>query len=392
VSDGRLDVVEVAYRFDLDEHALVRSLVDVLAARFEPHAPLIGFISQLESDGRIHYRTLHTLRDERGVLPAVFGVAAESATTADQHRIFRSAPARHSLTTLLTRSLHARARACGVTEVVGVNCPAGNGAIVLGSVRKELYVPTPGERTFWRPVAAHLSAAVQLRDTIRRPPLTTFHADGRIAESAVRDGHVLACLRDAVLVREAARARKRSAPGALWPAMVAGQWAIVDRFEASGRRYVVAHRVPAAAATLHVLTARERAILDATVRGEANKAIAIDLGLSEATVSRCLASGLRKLGCNVAEMIEAQRSDAQALAMGPRQVALLRGPLTASHVAQLTATERLVLEQVLRGASAGEIARRRRRSARTVTNQLCAIYEKLGVHSRRELLLRVTPS
>ncbi len=52
----------------------------------------------------------------------------------------------------------------------------------------------------------------------------------------------------------------------------------------------------------------------------------------------------------------------------------------------LTATERAVADLVLRGLSTAEIARRRRRSSRTVANQIAAVFQKLGVQSRRELV------
>lgn len=52
---------------------------------------------------------------------------------------------------------------------------------------------------------------------------------------------------------------------------------------------------------------------------------------------------------------------------------------------QLTAAERSVIELALAGLSNSEIAERRRSSARTIANQLAAVYKKLGVSGRREL-------
>jgi DNA-binding NarL/FixJ family response regulator len=298
--------------------------------------------------------------------------------------MFRTPPNHHSLSTLFTRDLHAHTRDSGIVEFVGMNAPIGNGAVVLGSIRDAVHVPSPRARRFWSPVAWHLSAAIRLRAAAKGPGVT-FRADGRLVNGAV-DKTTHERLRDALLVRERARARKRSAT--LWPALIAGEWAFIDRFESGGRRHVVAHRVPAAAATLHVLTARERTILDAVTRGEANKAIAIDLGLSEATVSRALADGLRKLGCNAVELVDARRLEAQPIAVGSSRLALVSRPAMV-ELAQLTTSERAVLEHALRGVGVAAIARSRGRSARTITNQLRAIYEKLGVRSRRELLLRI---
>lgn len=51
----------------------------------------------------------------------------------------------------------------------------------------------------------------------------------------------------------------------------------------------------------------------------------------------------------------------------------------------LTAAENEVASDVLRGLSNAEIAQRRRRSPRTIANQLASIYRKLGLSSRSEL-------
>ena len=56
--------------------------------------------------------------------------------------------------------------------------------------------------------------------------------------------------------------------------------------------------------------------------------------------------------------------------------------------AVLTAAEREVARAVLDGRSAGEIARQRGTSVRTVANQVQSIYQKLGVGSRVELAAR----
>jgi DNA-binding CsgD family transcriptional regulator len=54
--------------------------------------------------------------------------------------------------------------------------------------------------------------------------------------------------------------------------------------------------------------------------------------------------------------------------------------------AYLSATERAVTDLVLRGLSTAEIAHRRRRSSRTIANQIASVFQKLGVRSRRELV------
>jgi DNA-binding NarL/FixJ family response regulator len=55
----------------------------------------------------------------------------------------------------------------------------------------------------------------------------------------------------------------------------------------------------------------------------------------------------------------------------------------------LTSNERSIVSLVLRGKTNLAIARQRGTSPRTIANQLGRIYQKLGVHSRRELRVRI---
>lgn len=64
--------------------------------------------------------------------------------------------------------------------------------------------------------------------------------------------------------------------------------------------------------------------------------------------------------------------------------------------ASLSASERAIARAVVAGSSNAEIGAARGTSAKTVANQLYAIYRKLGVHTREELVAKVvseaTPS
>lgn len=93
--------------------------------------------------------------------------------------------------------------------------------------------------------------------------------------------------------------------------------------------------------------------------GHSNKAIAIELGISEATVSRALRGQLA-----------AHPSD------------ILAG---LDHTPALTHAERAVAALAAAGESNDAIARRRASAPRTVANQLASVYAKLGVSSRRSL-------
>lgn len=57
----------------------------------------------------------------------------------------------------------------------------------------------------------------------------------------------------------------------------------------------------------------------------------------------------------------------------------------------LTDVEQQIVRRVVAGDTDAEIARERGTSVRTVGNQLAAIFRKLGVRGRSELVARVVP-
>src|SRR5262249_52721967 len=147
---------------------------------------------------------------------------------------------------------------------------------------------------------------------------------------------------------------------------------------------------------LRALSARERAVAERARHGISNKRIALELGISEPTVSRQLRSAAHKLGLSslleLAELGAGSREGAlYGLRFGPDQLLVAGLPLRAiDALAELTTAEREVLADVLRGCSNGEIALLRRRAARTIVNQVAGVFAKLGVHSRRELVARLS--
>ena len=78
--------------------------------------------------------------------------------------------------------------------------------------------------------------------------------------------------------------------------------------------------------------------------------------------------------------------------LGVEAIVALEAPVAAHDLSKLTAAERAVAHDLVCALSHGEIARRRRRSVRTVANQISSIYKKLKVSDRNELitLLRAT--
>ena len=75
--------------------------------------------------------------------------------------------------------------------------------------------------------------------------------------------------------------------------------------------------------------------------------------------------------------------------LGRESFAVVTWPRSGAGIpASLSSAERSVLELLLAGLSNAAIARHRRRSTRTVAHQVDAIFRRLGVHSRQELMAR----
>ena len=137
----------------------------------------------------------------------------------------------------------------------------------------------------------------------------------------------------------------------------------------------------AAASDWSALTAGERRVLLHAMNGCPNKTIAMALALSGSTIAERLSAAARKFGVHSrVELIRTCRAGAPRAGPPPS--------LSATGVARLTQAEHDIVQQLLAGSSNAQIATSRRRSVRTVANQIASIYRKLGVASRSDLAAR----
>ena len=153
-----------------------------------------------------------------------------------------------------------------------------------------------------RPISADDAAAV-------------LNANGYVhhAQGAAKDPAQRAALKEAVAINEGARASRRHQDplGALgaWESLVMGRWTLVDHFDHDGRRYLLAHENGASPPGLHLLTPREREIVERAVLGNHNKGIAYDLGLSHSTVKVLMSRAIAKLGLRTRSELVAKLSE-----------------------------------------------------------------------------------
>ena len=82
------------------------------------------------------------------------------------------------------------------------------------------------------------------------------------------------------------------------------------------------------------------------------------------------------------------RVDVFRAPIGQEEVLVVSLAHTRLDASELTAVERSVATDVVRGFSNRQIAKRRRRSERTIANQLASAFRKLGVSSRADLVAR----
>ncbi len=281
----------------------------------------------------------------------------------------------------------------------------GHAICVAGPARETVRVQ-PRVEGIWKRVGVHLACAMRLRrhlaaldarrDALFDPNGKTAHAEGRVRTDASARESLSIAVRH---IERARTARERKNPMKaleLWRGLVAGQWSLVDHWERDGRRYLAAYRNRPRLRDPRALTLHERAVLHFAVRGETNKEIAFALGLSETSTAHAVGQIARKLRCRKRSDLIAWREPAGALheRMPVRggELGVLSVPHSAvgSAAALLSAAERDIADRVVRGHTNAQIAHARGTSTRTIANQMRRIFERLGIHSRTDLVRTLT--
>jgi DNA-binding CsgD family transcriptional regulator len=208
-------------------------------------------------------------------------------------------------------SLAELCRRCSFADSIWINAqdPTHVGCMLFAPARSRRR-PSAREVQKWQRVSAHLAAAFRVRRQFADARMATETAptpeavlrpDGRLehAEEAAKPNLARDSLQRAVAAYDRARGglRRRDPDEAvaIWQALVAGRWSLVDHFDSDGRRFVVAHRNDAIPPDGRALTVRERQVLAYAALGHSNKQIGYDLGLATSTVAWHLARARSKL-------------------------------------------------------------------------------------------------
>jgi len=189
----------------------------------------------------------------------------------------------------------------------------------------------------------------------------------------------------------------------LWRDLARGVSQIVDGFFTDERCYLV---LAASGGTRAPVDARRLEILAAVLKGFRQKNIAMDLALAPSTVALNSRLALEGLG------VDAKPSRAHPLLMLAasaiseptstaakscilitddnrelRVISLARPDTTLSKL--LPSAELAVIRSLVEGLSYQEIARQRGTSTRTIANQISAVFRRLQVSGRNELVQRL---
>jgi DNA-binding CsgD family transcriptional regulator len=275
--------------------------------------------------------------------------------------------------------------------------PDGRGVLFALNVVEQTRL-SPTQRRRLSLVAAHIGAARRLVTRTRSAPLAIFEPGGRVAHVEPDHEAALPSLRERLLHLRAqgARAQTQDETLAAWQALVAGQYSLVDTFDADGKRHVVAHANSPGVRDPRGLTKLEAAVAGWAMRGHSQKLIGYELGLTVGTVGGLLARAFHKLRVRSrAELVQRLTPPGEASTFSLPEGELLLfsavpSALAAPDLARLTPAERAVAQSAAAGLSNAAIAEALGKSEHTVTNQLSSVFRKLQISSRAELVARLS--
>ena len=290
------------------------------------------------------------------------------------------------------------AKRAGASDAVYLNAvdPDGRGVLIAINL-PGAHRLSAGSRRVLSMVAAHLGSARRLVAARRAAPCVVLGRAGRVEH--VEAGHTEAAAAIEARWRDVSRRRAEAGADpeqtlAAWKALVGGRYALVERVEADGKRYVVACENPPGVLDPRGLTRLEATVAEWARRGHAQKQIAYELGLSAGTVAGIISRVGRKLGVSrrAALVAALDRPSELERAAGPdgRELLIFSGRSGATEaLLALGEAERAVARLAGDGKTNAEIAAARGTSERTVAHQLTSIFKKLGVGSRGELAAKL---
>jgi DNA-binding NarL/FixJ family response regulator len=177
----------------------------------------------------------------------------------------------------------------------------------------------------------------------------------------------------------------------MWSELLGGGLVVTEHLRAEAANTIVARQVRRSRGA--ALTVGQARVAIGRARGTPVKVLALELGVTNGAIARRIAGAMRKLKLrSEAELValvgSATSFPAAAVAgRGDCDIVLTYRAPCWTLPAYLSAAERLVVREVIAGASHDGVARARGIAPRTVANHLASIYRKMHVHSRIEMFV-----
>jgi DNA-binding NarL/FixJ family response regulator len=190
----------------------------------------------------------------------------------------------------------------------------------------------------------------------------------------------------------------------LWQELLAGRLTIADSFNSPERWFMLLRETIAPRA----VPPRLHALLVQALLSDSQKRTALECGLAESTVSTCVHQALTLIGvratrAKVPPIVTLLAHTSTGASSPPgrlssvvyqgvvyRVVSVVRPELRVSS--KLSAGQYHVIGRVVEGWSYAQIAQERRRSARTIANQVAEAFRRLGVSGRAQLITLLVAS
>jgi DNA-binding CsgD family transcriptional regulator len=275
-----IDVVEEAYRWNVDDHAWLKGIATAIRPLVDGGLGTIAFRYDLAVPSICWQNDSVVLDCDPMILVAGLRAIDFESRTGPMCRA--------------KGPWHACAR-WGSIEAVILGTAPRRGLAFVGLHPRPRLVDRRFRR-LWVAVASHLTDAYRIRCALACRGVTEPQPEETLASCRGAGGK----LRDVVQHHERVRTRIGKAECeravATWRAVMDGRWSLVDHFERDGRRYLVARANSPDRPAPRTLTERERAVVHLVGRGKPNKLVARELGLAQSTVASHLTTALRKLG------------------------------------------------------------------------------------------------
>ncbi len=243
------------------------------------------------------------------------------------------------------------------------------------------------------------------------PNLQALTLEPFSAATAAQSGNTLACIsleaRDALrhsAVATDARSTEEVDLSRCWRDLARGYYTVADGFFSQERCYLVL--VPVAEANAQPVEGRRLEIVEAVLSGLPQKNVASDFHLAPSTIALNSRLALESLGVTckpsrahpllmlAARLAVESRQGfvrcSSAMSREGNELRVLSTPRPDRYLDKLLPTAELaVIRRLIEGLSYADIAAERHTSTRTIANQITAVFRRLRVSGRNELVQRL---